>query len=287
MSGFSIDWLNLREAADHRARDDGLMMKALAWLAAHSAEADGSEAGKQQNAATIVDLGAGTGSTLRAFSAITNKSDGRQPEINWRLVDQDVALLAEAARRHSQTHSLQAVEQDLSDIKNLPLAGSQLITASALFDLVSAAFIDELVTVLHTCVQQSPIALYSALNYDGTTKWSPDHPLDELVLAAFNRDQQTDKGFGKALGPRANTYIQEKFAEAGFQVITADSPWQLNGDDVELVCALGEGIANAVKNDAEIDADELQQWLAFRQAHAASGRCSVGHMDLLITSVSW
>lgn len=287
MSGFSIDWLNLREAADHRARDAALMMKALAWLTAHSAEADGRDAGKQQNAATIVDLGAGTGSTLRAFSAIANKSDGRRPQINWRLVDQDVALLAEAARRHSQTHSLQAVEQDLSDIKNLPLAGSQLITASALFDLVSAAFIDELVTVLHTCAQQSPIALYSALNYDGTTKWSPVHPLDELVLAAFNRDQQTDKGFGKALGPRANTYIQEKFAEAGFQVITADSPWQLNGDDAELVCALGEGIANAVKNDAEIDADELQQWLAFRQANAASGRCSVGHMDLLITSVSW
>lgn len=285
MSGFSIDWLDLREAADHRARNDGLLMKVLEWLAANSVATGDSETDKQQNTATVVDLGAGTGSTLRAFTAIADKSEVRVPQLNWRLVDQDVALLTEAARRHGQTHALQAVEQDLGNIAKLPLAGSQLVTASALFDLVSAAFIDELVAVLQSQARQSPIALYSALNYDGTTRWSPSHPFDESVLAAFNRDQQTDKGFGEALGPRANACLQKQFAQAGFHVAMVDSPWQLNGDDAELVCALSEGIANAVKNDTEIDPDKLQQWLAFRQANAASGQCSVGHMDLFITSV--
>ena len=32
MSGFSIEWLNLREASDHRARDRHLLKTAANWL---------------------------------------------------------------------------------------------------------------------------------------------------------------------------------------------------------------------------------------------------------------
>ncbi|HKH34927.1 MAG TPA: hypothetical protein VKA80_12340, partial [Beijerinckiaceae bacterium] len=53
MSGFSADWLALREPADHRARNRELLAQLRARFAG-------------QEAVTVVDLGSGTGSNLRA-----------------------------------------------------------------------------------------------------------------------------------------------------------------------------------------------------------------------------
>ncbi len=274
MSGFSIDWLDLREAADRRARDDKLLEQARQWLQTDL---------KREAGMTVVDLGAGTGSTLRVFSSsLTPSPDVTSVEgIAWRLVDQDAALLAEARRRHGDAHSLQTYEIDLTDIVALPLAGAQLITASALFDLVSAEFIDTLTAALHDQCQQQSLGIYAALNYDGTTRWTPSHPMDEFVLDAFNRDQRRDKGFGVALGPDAIPYLEEVLKEAGFRVLTASSPWLLDGADSGLVEALIAGIGEAVAGDSALDSEQLQEWIQFRKAQAATGTCMVGHRDLL------
>ena len=83
MTGFSISWLDLREKADFAARNKQLLIQALAWLrAGHDALVAN---------AIVVDLGAGTGSTLRAMTAL-NFSLGVN-HILWRLVDQDGDLL--------------------------------------------------------------------------------------------------------------------------------------------------------------------------------------------------
>ena len=132
MSRFSMDWLNLREAADLRARNADLMSQAARWLETGSSSAAGQ---------TVVDLGAGTGSTLRAFSSLASPV---RKSLVWRLVDYDVELLAEARRRHGGSYLLETVALDLSDIASLPLQGARLITASALFDLVSGQFIENL-----------------------------------------------------------------------------------------------------------------------------------------------
>lgn len=274
MTGFSIDWLDLREAADRRARDDALLDQARQWLQTDMKRAAGR---------VVVDLGAGTGSTLRAFSPSSASSAqlADQESIAWRLVDRDAALLAEASRRHGGSHSLQTYEADLTDIAGLPFEGAQLITASALFDLVSADFIDSLAGALHDRCQRSAVGLYAALSYNGLTSWSPVHPLDDTVLDAFNRDQRTDKGFGVSLGPDAAPYMEKVFKKLGFKVLTADSPWTLDGSESKLVEALIGGIGEAVAKDPALDTGRLQDWIEFRKAHAASGTCSVGHSDLL------
>ncbi len=267
MSGFSIDWLDLREVADQRARDDNLLKQARQWLASVLS---------QETEKTVVDLGAGTGSTLRAF-ADASKTD--QQALYWRLLDQDAELLAQARVRHGHSQRLQTYELDLTEISALPLAGAQLITASALFDLVSADFVDRLEVALQS--QQHPAGLYAALNYDGTTTWTPVHPLDEAVLDAFNRDQQRDKGFGVALGPEAGSYLERVFSRSGFKVFTAKSPWVLDGADMKLVDALISGIGDAVAQDSTLDATSLQDWIQFRKANIGNGTCIVGHTDLL------
>jgi len=83
MSGFSADWLALREPYDARARNrDVLDSVATAAVAAGDAVA-------------VVDLACGTGSTLRAIAPRL------PPRQDWRLVDNDLSLLARAAARQS------------------------------------------------------------------------------------------------------------------------------------------------------------------------------------------
>lgn len=266
MSGFSINWLNLREDADRRARDGALLQRAMQWL--ETGQSNGTKP-------VIVDLGAGTGSTLRTFT------DTKESGFAWRLVDLDENLLAEAKRRHAHSHDLETCLQDLSNIDSLPTKGARLITASALFDLVSETFVDELALKLHRQTEQDPVSLYAALNYDGTTHWTPAHPLDDAVLNAFNEDQRTDKGFGPALGPESGPYTGTAFAKLGFEVYSASSPWELDGADQAMLTELVTGIANAVKNNPSINETALKDWVAFRLTNLATGTCSIGHTDIL------
>jgi hypothetical protein len=276
MSGFSIDWLNLREDADERARSRALRQQALDWLGlAAPAAAVGMRAAPQPGEVIVTDLGSGTGATLRALSA-----PGSQ-HLVWRLVDHDGALLDEALRRHRRDYRIEDHQNDLAIVAELPLGGARLVTASALFDLVSAALVDRLVERLAGLRKGWPNGLYAALNYDGSTDWDPVHPYDTAVLAAFNRDQRRDKGLGHALGPDSGAYLQQALDAAGYRVQTAPSPWQLDGRDAALLRQLIEGMSAAVGEDAEIDPAQLRRWREFRLDCAATGRCRVGHLDVL------
>lgn len=263
MTGFSIDWLDLREPADSKARDKALALQALHWLQKKHPN--------QNN--ILVDLGAGTGSTLRALTAFGIGS------VVWRLVDNDGELLDEALRRHGKNFIIEDYQSDLNIVNELPLNGANLVTASALFDLASPEF----VAALAKQISGQQTALYAALNYDGKTEWDPPHPLDAVVLQAFNQDQLRDKGFGPALGPGATDYVKTIFQASGYEVFTADSPWILTDRDHSLVSALIQGIANAVNE--HLNGADLNEWKDFRLAHAAKGTCTIGHMDLLALPV--
>ncbi len=263
MSGFSISWLDLRERADFAARDKTLVIQLLAWLASPEAS-NGADP-------LVVDLGSGTGSTLRALAKLG------APKFVWRLVDHDGALLDEALKRHLKTFLIEDYQADLTVMDELPLGGARLVTASALFDLASSDFVDKLVERLHR--QRS--GLYAALNYNGIMSWEPAHPLDAAVGAAFNKDQLRDKGFGHALGPDAANYLQQALTRAGYAVFTALSPWVLTAADATLTNELIRGISAAVATGYGLDTVELKNWETFRLAHTTTGIGTVGHLDVL------
>lgn len=249
--GFSATWLALREPADHAARDDGL-------LAAAAAAAGPSP--------VIVDLGSGTGSTLRAFAPVLQRAAA------WRLVDSDPALLAQAAASAGPDVALH--ELDLRRLDALPLQGASLVTASALLDLCSRDWLVSLATRL----KEQSVAFYAALNYDGVMHWSVPDADDAEITAAFNRHQRTDKGFGPALGPDCAQIAAAVFAQAGFTVTEADSPWVLGRGEAGLQRQLCDGIAGAA---AEIGVTGAHQWAARRHALVEGGQCHIGHRDLL------
>lgn len=247
---FSTAWLDLRESADNAARDAPMLADVRAFLA-------------QRSDPVIVDLGSGTGSTLRAIGDVSAR---------WRLVDHDPALLAEAARRSGPT--VETVELDLTRTDDIPLDGAALVTASALFDLASARWIDTLADRLAA----SQTGLYAALSYDGVLHWSPADPDDAAIRKAFNMHQRGDKGFGPALGASGASHLAEAMRGRGYRVTIADSPWKLGPDETELQRALFIGIADAAR---ELGAASADPWLERRLAATSSAHCTVGHLDVL------
>ena len=249
--GFSASWLALREPADHAARDQGLLRAAV-----QAAGAD----------PVIVDLGSGTGSTLRAFAPHLGGP------ARWRLVDHDPTLLAHAAQSAdglATTHQI-----DLRDLEALPLDQASLVTASALLDLCSEAWVRGLAQRLAA----RSLPFYAALNYDGVMHWSPPALADADVTQAFNRHQRGDKGFGPALGPDAASAIADIFGAAGFTVLRAQSPWQLGPEDAALQRDLLAGIAQAAAEAGETAAPD---WLRTRLDALPQAQCHIGHLDIL------
>ena len=267
MSGFSIEWLNLREASDHRARDKHLLKTAANWLN-----------DLKSKDKVIVDLGSGTGSTIRGLQRYTTLA----PSIQWRLVDNDPELLAEAVHRHSEEYSIESFLVDLSATQKLPHESVSLITASALLDLVSGNFIRDLCQLIREKNEHQPVGFYSALNYDGCIKWTPFHPLDAAVLMNFNADQRRDKGFGPALGPDATDFLKAQFHPTNFQYLRAKSPWLLGSADYQLTESLINGISGVAIQTDELTNSDIQDWKTFRIKNVRTGTCYLGHTDILV-----
>ena len=110
-------------------------------------------------AISVVDLACGTGSTLRAI--------GRRlpPRQNWRLVDNNLSLLAQVAKP-SGPPQLSVITRPVDLVRDLELALDgplDLVTTSALLDLVSAEWLDRL--IIEAAARRLPV--YAALTYDG------------------------------------------------------------------------------------------------------------------------
>ncbi|WP_082352605.1 class I SAM-dependent methyltransferase, partial [Rhizobium sp. AAP43] len=258
-------WLALREPADKAARDAGLLNMLAQTLR------DGNPEGKRPP--NLLDIGCGTGSTYRTLSPLLPKNT------RWRLLDFDPALLAEASARIGEDSPVEFSQFDLNNIDALPLAGTDVVTASALFDLCSANFCDRFVGVL----APTGAGLYAALNYDGQMVWSVVHPLDAAVTADFNRHQRLDKGFGAALGPDSTHHLAGALSAFHYRVLTAESPWVLDERSAPLQRELLEGIAIAVREIGELIPEKIEAWLTFRleQADVPGSLCRIGHQDLL------
>ncbi|MFU8779233.1 MAG: class I SAM-dependent methyltransferase, partial [Roseovarius sp.] len=213
----------------------------------------------------VLDLGCGTGSTLRAFEGAGATGAG------WRLFDHDAGLLARAAVLHPEAELYQG---DLADSDALPLEGVRLVTASALLDLVSRDWVAWLAARLAA----EGTAFYAALSYDGGMRWAPEDAQDTTVTAHFNAHQRGDKGFGAALGPEAAEATAAIFEALGYAVHTAPSPWRLGPEAAEMQRLLLAGIAGAAGDAGCAGAEGWRQ----RRARAlAQGWAEIGHLDLL------
>jgi len=267
MSGFSAEWLALRESHDLRARNP-IVLEAVATLF------------KSHDAVSVVDLACGAGSTVRALSS---HLPARQ---HWDLVDSDQRLLALACSGKSVGDvRLNPVPLDLSGNFEAVLDSTkELITISALLDLVSETWLDRFAR----SIVARALPVYAALTYDGRIDLSPADPLDATIASAVNAHQHTDKGFGPALGPSAAAAAVSMFEALGYSVVHGSSDWLIGTADQEIQLELLAGWANAAREVKALPHRDIDNWLT-RRKHEVSANVStmrVGHVDFFATPIA-
>ena len=259
MSGFEADWLALRAPADTAARNPDLLDRLADWA---SAKPD----------LSILDLGCGTGATLRAISP---RLVCRQ---HWLLVDTDQDLLRRCPESHD-TVEVATLQLDLAaDLDLLPSESVDLVTCSALLDLVSQDWLERVAS------QFSKAALYLALTVDGRITFDPGLPEDEEVLDLVARHHRRDKSFGPALGYEAAQSAAQILRRIGHEVHLAAADWRLGPEQSRLICAVADGYGEAaLEQSAPQDATAAERIRRWRQARhdLPDQRLTVGHLDLL------
>jgi hypothetical protein len=263
MSASLSPWLALREPFDAAARSAALMDAIAGTL-------------PRGRRLRILDLATGTGSNVRYLSPRL-----AAPQ-EWLLIDADPVLLAEIP---SRTSALTGARIETRHMNLGPLdrpeifTGRDLVTASALLDLVSDTWLAALAA---HCRAAGAVVLF-ALTYDGRSECSPADPEDEAIRHLMNRHQRAnDKGFGRAAGLDAVDVAERCFAEAGYSVRRETSDWRLPAEARELQRQLFEGWAEAAIEIAPDQSATVRAWLDRRLAHLAAGHSTVivGHQDL-------
>jgi hypothetical protein len=150
-----------------------------------------------------------------------------------------------------------------------------------LLDLVSAEWLERL--AVETAARR--LALYAALTYNGRATLEPAEPFDLEMLAAVNRHQRRNKGFGDALGPEAPQRAVRSFERVGYEVRTGSSDWEFGPDDGAIQSEVLAGWAGAAEELGDLPRAQIAAWLARRRDLIAAGRASlrVGHVDIFAT----
>jgi SAM-dependent methyltransferase len=202
LENFDPDWLALREPVDHATRSERLETALFDGL-------------RGRSRVRVVDLGAGSGSTLRHLAP---RLAGRGLEQEWVLVDHDAELL-ERALRSEVPATVTTARVDLADRAALRdvLAGADVVVGSALLDVLPAAVATGLVEELSD-LEPRPAVLF-VLTVSGGASVDPPAP---GVAEAFDADQRSH-----GLGPDATGFVAAAFAERGWTVQRTPTPWRL------------------------------------------------------------
>lgn len=265
---FSADWLSLREPFDAAARDQAAVRLRLGARLAALRPPPGTPW-------RVIDLACGTGANQRWLSP---RLGGTQ---QWLMVDHDEALLRRIPESGAGVSTVRQRLDLMASLEKLPWHAAHLVTASALLDLVGAAWVKRLVTA---CAA-ARVPLLISLNVDGRHLWTPEDPQDARVGELFAAHQRREKGLGPALGAQAVDELLSTLKTAGYHVLKARSDWRVDGHgrliDRCLLESLIEGMAGAAVEQSPGQAARLRGWKDRRIARVATTRLRVGHTDVL------
>ncbi|OXM52298.1 SAM-dependent methyltransferase [Amycolatopsis thailandensis] len=269
MTKYAPSWLQLREDADAAARATELIEPVRVFL-------------RGKDEVVVRDLGCGTGSLGRWLA---RRLPGRQ---RWILHDRDPDLLTHALARTSRPGqaldgsevTVVTEERDITELGADDLAGTSLVAASALLDLLTA---EEMSRLAEACVEAGCAVLFT-LSVSGRVVLSPKDKFDIEISDAFNAHQRRVTNGRWLLGPDAVDVAFGVFERLGATVRRAPSLWRLGADQAALTAEWLNGwVAAACEQRPELsqDGDAYLQW---RLAQCAAGElnATIQHEDLLV-----
>ena len=167
---------------------------------------------------------------------------------------------------------------DVTALTGADLAGTTLVTCSALLDILTAAELDAIAAAL---AEHGTTALFT-LSVLGEVGFEPADGLDAEVTAAFNAHQRRTVAGRRLLGPDAPATAAEQLEKRGARVTTRPSPWRLGPDRAALAAEWLTGWTSAA---AEQRPDlPIGEYRRRRLGAIATGdlAITVGHQDLLV-----
>jgi Methyltransferase domain len=261
MPRVSAAWLALREAADAAARSGDLVEAVRQRLV-----------GRPQ--LVIHDLGCGTGAVRRWLAPRL-----RRPQ-HWVMYDRDAALLeCTSVPADGASVTVQTCQRDVTELTVDDLVGADLVTASALFDLLTDEEVDRIVAA---CAGAGCPTLVT-ISVVGRVALDPPEPLDRVIGAAFDAHQRRVVSGRRLLGPDAVRVIRAAFARHGMTTLVRPSPWRLDADDAELLTQWFGGWLDAACEQASKLADPVAAYSRRRLRQIEDGRltATIDHVDLL------
>jgi hypothetical protein len=260
---FSSTWLALREPADAEARATDLVDRVRRGL----------PGGPGNREPVIRDLGCGTGSLGRWLAPLL---PGPQ---HWIMEDRDPVLLRHAVATmvtvaaDGRPVTVEAREGDVTTLTGEELAGTALVTCSALLDILTA---DEVAAIAAALAVHGTTALFT-LSVTGEVTFDPVDELDASVGASFNAHQRRVTGGRRLLGPDAPDAAAEILAKYGAQVSVRPSAWRLGPHRAALTTQWLRGWTSAAAEQSpDLPIDEYR-----RRRSADLNAVTVGHHDLL------
>lgn len=266
------DWLALRRDMDDAAREAAqpLCAELAAWHRARVPVDVPADAPVE-----VFDLGSGTGANQAYLSR-------RLPfPTRWTLLDHDPALLSHPGQGPGR-RVLAGVEElpGLLEASSRERPGvAQVVTCSALLDLLAADDLDGLAATLHAAGAPGLFAL----TVTGSVEIDPPERADETVRRCFDAHMARE---GRP-GPGAGPYLAEAARTLGARVVDVPTPWRIDtGDPATRAFArrwLTDRAAAAVEQDAA-ERPAVHEWLVrrLRQVDGGTLKARVGHVDLLV-----
>ena len=262
MSGeFSSTWLGLQEPADAEARATDL----LSALRQHGGPR------------VIRDLGCGTGSLGRWLAP---RLPGPQ---HWIMEDRDPALLAHAAASmvtaaaDGSPVTVETRQGDVTALTGAELAGTSLVTCSALLDILTTAELDAIAVAL---AEHRTTALFT-LSVVGEVTFDPPDEWDTMIADAFNDHQRRTVAGRRLLGPDAPAAAAALLTGRGARVSIRPSPWRLGPKQAALAAEWLAGWTSAAADQRpDLPVDDFRR-RRFAAVEAGELTITVGHQDLL------
>jgi SAM-dependent methyltransferase len=287
---FATDWLEERYRFDVAARNPKVEAACLQYFAQHPM-------------VSIIDIGAGTGAN---FIYLSEKFPQSQ---QWALVELNPNLLKRARERlkiwaaakgytvredgqsldfrrndqHIQVQLLQGSFLELSQL--LQPDRYHLITASAVFDLLSEQMLSDLIQTFH----QNRLALLTTLNYESMA-YLPGDAEDKRWIELYEAHMQREQDFGKALGPRCSDFLENGYAQLPTGLtLRAPSRWQIEPADTFMHGHMLQFLEKSLLEMTSMghSGRGLNEWLQRKkvQLQAQQLRLSVTHSDFFTAPV--
>ena len=233
-TGFNTDWLNERFRFDNTARSTIVENELFSHLS-------------NKNKLKIVDIGSGSGSScVYLMKKLPQDQDWTFVELNPNLAKASLIRLERIAldnnweaHRSQNTLIIQTPDKNINikvihasflELDSfLDLSAVDLVTAAAVFDLLSVKMLHDFLGKLLT----HKVALLATINYAGMA-FQPAEVADIYFAHLYGQHMLRPRDFGQSTGPNCSRLMMDFHQKKGINAICEPSNWLVRPTDKKM-----------------------------------------------------